>query len=132
MAITADTPRAYELGDINHLPVKASTKIWEGSAVGLASGYARNLVALDQFMGFAIEQADNSAVAVDGAINVKVRKRGFAQVTLASVAVTDVGSKVYMSDSGTFTLTASPYSRVGHVSRYVTTNTCVIQFYVTP
>ncbi len=132
MALTADSPRAYELGEINFLPVKASTKIYEGAAVGLTAGYARGLVAGDQFQGFAIERADNSAVATDGNINVKVRIKGRMQVTLTSVAVTDVGSKVYMSADGTFTLTASGNSQVGHVHRYVTTNTCVIDFYVTP
>ncbi len=131
MALTADTPRAYELGDIGAYPVLASTKIYEGAAVGLSSGYARGLVDGDRFVGFAIEQADNSAVAVNGAIDVKVRTKGKMLVTLASVAVTDVGSKVYVSDDGTFSLTASPGELVGHVYRYVTTDTCVIEFYQT-
>jgi len=129
MALIKDTPRAYELGEINFLPVKASTKIYEGAAVGLASGYARGLVAADSFVGFAIELADNSAVAVDGNINVKVREEGKLQITLASVAVTDVNSPVYMTDDGTFTLISSGASHVGHVHRYVTTNTCILKFY---
>jgi len=129
--LAADTPQAYELGEINSLPVLASTKIYEGAAVGLSSGYARGLVAGDRFQGFAIERADNSAVAISGAINVKVRSEGKIKATLTSVAVADVGSKVYMSADGTFTLTSSGNSQVGHVHRYVTTNTCVIKFYVT-
>jgi predicted RecA/RadA family phage recombinase len=128
MALTADTPRVYELGDINSLPVKASSTIYEGSAVGITSGYARALTAGDDFAGFAERQADNSAVATDGAINVRVIAKGLARVTLASVAVTDVGSPVYMSDDGTFTLTQGSNSYVGVVYRYVTTNTCVIAF----
>jgi hypothetical protein len=130
MALSADTPRAYELGEINQLPVAASATIYEGSAVGLASGYARALVDGDRFVGFALEKVvDTSGVA--GTLKVKVMEKGRMQVTLASVAVTDVGSKVYVSDDGTFTLTASPGELVGRVSRYVTTNTCVIEFYPT-
>lgn len=128
MALSADTPRVYELGDINELPVKASSCIYEGSAVGLSAGYARALTAGDDFAGFAQRKADNSATATDGYINVKVVAKGLAQVTLASVAVTDVGSPVYMSDDGTFTLTQGSNSYVGVVYRYVTTNTCVIAF----
>ena len=128
MALSADTPRAYELGEINELPVLASTKIYEGAAVGLSSGYARGLVAGDEFQGFATEQADNSAVATNGAINVKVRECGKIQATIASVAVTNVGDSVYMSADGTFTLESSGNSLIGKVHRYVTTNTCIVKF----
>jgi hypothetical protein len=131
MALSANTPLVLEIGDIGAYPVKASTKIYEGAAVGLTSGYARGLVDGDRFVGFASEGADNSATATDGYIDVKVITRGKIKVTLASVAVTDVGSKVYMSDDGTFTLTASPGELVGIVYRYVTTNTCIIEFYQT-
>ena len=130
--LAADTPNTMELGDINELPVKASTKIYEGAGVGLSSGYARGLVAGDQFQGFATEQADNSAVATDGAIRVKVQSEGKKKITLTGVAVTDVGSKVYMDADDSFTLTSSGASVCGHVHRYVTTNTCVIKFYPTP
>lgn len=131
MALSADTPRAYQLGDIIDLPVKASTCIYEGAAVGLVSGYARGLVDTDRFVGFATEKADNSATATDGYIKVKVRIRGRIKCTITSVAVTDVGSKVYASADGTFTLTASPGELIGHVASYDTTNTCWVEFYQT-
>lgn len=127
MALSADTPRSYELGDINVLPMYRSVTIYEGSAVGLTSGYARALVAGDEFQGFCIEKAVN-AVATDGAASVKVRDKGKMQITLTSVAVTNVGDAVYMSDDGTFTLDSSGNSLIGKVHRYVTTNTCVIEF----
>lgn len=130
MALSVDTPRAYELGEINTLPVLASATIYEGSAVGISSGYARALVDGDRFAGFCLEKVVEAS-GVNGAKSVRVVEKGKMQVTLASVAVTDVGSKVYMSDDGTFTLTASPGELVGRVVRYVTTNTCVIEFYPT-
>jgi hypothetical protein len=128
MALAADTPRVYELGDINSVPVKASTKIYEGAAVGLTSGYARGLVAGDDFVGFAERQADNSAVATDGAINCRVISKGLAELTIAGVAVTDVGLPVYASADGTFTLTQGSNSYIGNVYRYVKANTAIVAF----
>ena len=127
MALSADTPRVYELGEYNTFGVLASATIYEGSAVGLSSGYARALTAGDPFIGFARRKAVEST-AVNGAVNVDVICKGLMQVTLTGVAVTDVGKAVYMSDDGTFTLTVGSNSFVGNVYRYVTTNTCVISF----
>ena len=128
MALSADTPRVYELGNINEVPVKASTLIYEGAAVGLTAGYARGLVAGDSFVGFAQRKADNSAVATDGAINCKVIAKGLIELTITGVAVTDVGSPVYASADGTFTLTESTNSYIGVVYRYVKANTCIVAF----
>jgi len=128
MALSADTPRDYELGTINELPVKAATKIYEGAAVGDdASGYMRGLVAGDPFRGFAQRQADNSSGAA-AAINVKVITYGLIKVTITGIAITDVGSPVYASADGTFTLTATSNSKIGYVHRYVAANTCIVAF----
>jgi predicted RecA/RadA family phage recombinase len=125
-ALSADSPLKVEEGDFNDLPVLTAVTIYEGSAVGLSSGYARALVAGDAFQGHAFEQADNTSGA-SGAINVRVRSGTYKlQVTLASVAVTDVGKDVYMSDDATYTLTQGSNSAVGKVHRYVTTNTCIV------
>lgn len=129
MALSKDTPRAYELGSINALPVKASSKIYEGSAVGVdaASGYARALAAGDIFSGFAETQADNSAGS-NGDINVRVRMKGEVVLSITSLAVTDVNKPVYASDDGTFTLTQSTNSYVGKVVRFIATGSGVIGF----
>lgn len=126
--LAANTPRAYELGDENDLPVIASDIIYEGAAVGdNASGYARPLVAGDPFRGFALAKADNSAGSA-GDINVKVRRRGDVQLTISGVAITDVGKDVFASDDNAFTLTQSTNTRIGKVKRYVTTNTAIVEF----
>lgn len=132
MALAQDTPGAYVLGDFSDLPVKASTTIYEGAAVGENGGYMRGLVAGDVFVGFASGKADNSAVATDGAINVRVLNKGRKQITLTGVAVTDIGAKVYADADDSFTLTSSGASVCGHVTRYVAANTCIIEFYMTP
>ena len=127
MALSADTPRVYELGEYNTFGVLASQTIYEGSAVGLSSGYARALEAGDPFVGFARRKKVEST-AVNGAVNVDVICKGLMQVTLTGVAVTDVGNAVYMSDDGTFTQTKGSNSFIGNIYRYVAANTCVISF----
>jgi hypothetical protein len=128
MALSADTPRAYELGDMNDLPVKASTTIYEGAAVGLSSGYARGLVAGDEFQGFATKKADNSSGDA-AAINVRVKKKGCIQLPVTGVSgVTDVGDTVYASADGTFTLTSSGNSAIGKIIRYISSTTVVVAF----
>lgn len=130
MALSADTPRDYELGTINELPVKASTKIYEGAAVGDdAAGYVRGLVAGDPFRGFAQRQADNSDVATDGNINCKVITEGKVKLTITGIAITDVNKAVYASADGTFTLTEGSNSHIGYVFRYVAANTAIVCFY---
>ncbi|HUX15090.1 MAG TPA: hypothetical protein VMW52_01370 [Phycisphaerae bacterium] len=135
MALSANAPMKIETGDLNELPVADLERIYEGSMVGLqaADGYYRALVAGDHFVGHATGEANNSASAVNGAINVQVRQGKYkAQVTITSVAVTDIGKDVYASDDATLTLTKGTASRVGKVARYVTTNTCIVEFEAMP
>lgn len=127
MALSADLARPFETGPINTLPVKASATIYRGSAVGLSSGYARALVAGDAFQGFADAQVVE-ATAANGGAYVNVITKGLVEATITSVAVTDVGSAVYMSADGTFTLTKGSNSFVGNVYRYVAANTCIVAF----
>jgi len=127
MALSKDTPLAVAEGIFGALPVKASSTIYEGSLVGLAAGYARALTALDPFMGHA--QRGVVGGTSDGTEKVVVRKGPYsAQVTLASVAVTDVGREVYATDDATLALGPTNASRVGIVLRYVAANTAIVQF----
>jgi hypothetical protein len=126
--LAADKARAYELGDIQELPVVATDIIYEGAAVGLSSGYARPLVAADTFLGFAESKVDNSTGAA-GDKNVRVRTRGQIVLSVTGVtAVTDVGATVYASDDDTFTLTSTSNTAVGKVARYVSGTTVVVAF----
>lgn len=127
--LTKDTPLVQELGSVAEVPVKASTKIYEGSAVGIdaASGYARPLVAGDRFVGFAESQADNSAGA-NGAINVRVIAHGRVKQSIGSLVVTDIGKPVYASDGATFTLTQGANSYVGVVTRFTASGVGIISY----
>jgi hypothetical protein len=129
MALSANAPLSEVVGKYGEHPVAASATIYEGSMCGAASGYARALTAGDLFLGHAFEKVDNSAGSA-GDKDVKLLTGIYRlQVTLTSVAITDIGKDVYASDDGTLTLTAGSNSRVGRVHRYVTTNTCVVEFH---
>lgn len=135
--LTANTPPIFEDSGVNYVPVKASTEIFFGSAVGITAGYGRQLTAGDQFAGFAIGHVNNTSpgtfanpatAGTDGALGVPVQYSGRIVATISGVAVTNVGNTVYMSDGATFTLTAAGNSRVGVVHRFVATNTAVVRF----
>jgi hypothetical protein len=125
-ALTADTTRNYEDGIYGDKPVKASSTIYRGDAVGMTSGYARQLVAGDVFAGFATAKAVGTAA--DGGVNVNVIRAGFIQLAVGSLAVTDIGKAVYASDSNTFTLTQSTNSRVGVVARFISSGVGLVRF----
>lgn len=128
--LAANKPRAYELGDEQHYPVVASDIIYEGAAVGEnGSGYARPLVALDPFLGFATRTIDNSAGAA-GAKNVEVKRRGQIQLPVAgATAVTaNDGPLVYASDDDTFTLTSTSNTAIGRVARWISSGVCIVAF----
>ncbi len=127
--LAADTPVKRMVGDRSHVPIIGSDIVFEGAAVGdNASGYGRPLVAGDIFRGHAYERCDNASGAA-GAKNIRVlRGRYRLEVTITSVAITDVGKDVYASDDNTYTLSEGLNTRVGRVTRYVTTNTAEVEF----
>lgn len=125
--LTANVQRDYERGETNTLPVAASATIYQGSAVGLSSGYARQLVAGDVFKGFAEAKADNSAGSA-GDVKVQIKHSGLIYLAVDSVAITDEGKAVYASDGATFTLTQSTNTRVGTVHRFVSTGYAIVKF----
>lgn len=128
--LAVDTPRAYQLGELEEYPVIASDIIYEGAAVGEnGAGYSRPLQAGDPFQGFCLEMADNSAGSA-GDIRVRVRTRGRVQLAISGLAITgNDRAPVYASDDNTFTLTrGTTNSFVGTVSRWVSTGVAIVEF----
>lgn len=127
--LAANKPRAYEIGDLNDLPMIGNDVIYEGAAVGdNGSGLARPLVAADPFLGFANRTADNTGGSAS-AVNVQVKERGKIQLSVTGVAsADDVGQTVYASDDDTFTLTSTSNTAIGKVARWVSGTTCVVYF----
>lgn len=124
--LTAALARPYLEGEYIDLPVKASSAIYEGSAIGLSSGYCRHLAAGDKFVGFSTQ--DVASQTSNGDANVRVRRSGRVVLTISSVAVTDIGKPVYASDGNAFTLTASTNSHIGRVESVYDTNLAVVAF----
>lgn len=126
--LSANACRAYELGDVNELPVIANDIIYEGAAVGdNASGYAQPLVAGDPFRGFAESKVDNTGGSA-GDKTVRVLSRGKVKLAISSLAITDVGKDVYASDDNTFTLTQGSNTRIGSVHRWVASGYGIVEF----
>jgi hypothetical protein len=121
--------RDFGVGDMLGYPVIASDIIFQGAAVGEnGSGYARPLVATDPFLGFAEEKADNSAGAA-GAINVRVKSKGYVKLPIASIAITSNDRPaVYASDDNTFTLTATSNTLIGYVAQWLSTGYAIVEF----
>jgi hypothetical protein len=126
MALSADTQRVYGVQGINQVPVKASSVIYKGAAVGITAGYARGLVAGDAFAGFALEAV--TGTSTDGAVYVNVETQGLIQLSVSGAAVTDFDAVIYASDDGTFTKTAGSNTPIGKVHRYVSSGVVIVSF----
>jgi len=127
--LAVDTPRTYEKGDMNDVPVIASDIIYEGAAVSEnGSGYARPLNTADNyFLGFAQSQADNSSGSA-GDINVKLVRKGSIKLAVTSVAIDDIGKIVYATDDNTFDITSTTSPKVGTVKRFVESGVAIVDF----
>ena len=127
-ALATDANRTYELGDINQVPVKGSSVIYQGAAVGgHSSGYARSLQSADKFLGFADERIDNSGGG-DGVKTARVRKRGSILLDISGVALGDIGKSVYATDDNTFTLSDASSVYIGQISRIDSSGVALVEF----
>jgi hypothetical protein len=127
--LAKDSIRAFELGDLNDVPVIASDIIYEGAAVGIVagSGHARPLVGGDKFIGFAQRKADNSA-GTAAAINVTVVATGEVQLSVSGAVITDIGQPVYATDDDTFVFLPVGGSFIGFVKRFVSSGVVIVEF----
>ena len=127
--LAANTPRDFEIGERNHIPVIASDIIYEGAAVGIvkASGHARPLTSADEFAGFCVEKADNSSGAA-AAINVQVAKKGQVKLAVTGAVITDVGQPVYATDDNAFGFTPVSAVFIGFVKRFVSSGYAIVEF----
>lgn len=127
--LAANKPRAFQLGERNHIPMIAADIIYEGGAVGVVAGagHARPLAGGDLFVGFAVAKADNSGGA-SAAINVETVKSGQIELAVTGAVITDVNQPVYASDDDTFGFNPVGGSFVGFVKRFVSAGVVVIDF----
>lgn len=138
--LSMNKKRVFEFNEdplLNDLPCVAADVIYEGSAVGYvaSTGYVRPATAgatPDEFAGFCIAKADNSAGAA-GDVSVRVRAKGIVKLSVATAAITSVGDTVYASDDDTFTLASGGGNNVaiGTVHRWISGTTVMVRFEAT-
>jgi len=128
--LTAAITQSFEVpAEYNEIGVLDNVLIYRGSAVGVSAGYGRQLVAGDAFVGFAEGNVDNTGTGhASGLKTVQCRAHGCVLLTLAAVAVTDIGKDVYASDGNTYTFTAGSNTLIGKVYRYVSSTTAIVAF----
>ncbi|MBL4761162.1 MAG: cytoplasmic protein [Gammaproteobacteria bacterium] len=130
MSLSKNVKHTKQLGGFEEFPVKTGVVIFQNAAIGIeaGTGYARPLVAGDAFAGFAEDAIDNSAGA-DAAVSVRVETAGRRVLTVVgSSIVSNARVAVYASDDGTFTTTAGANSKVGWVSRHITSTDCMVNY----
>jgi hypothetical protein len=131
MALTNDRDVVlYASQELIDIPVDDGVTIYKGAFVGRnrASGYARGLVAGDEFLGVAYKQADNTGAGhAAGGINVRLHQAVDVVHTLTGVTAADVGREVYASDDETLTLTPTGNSPVGRVAAVEGVNTARVR-----
>ena len=126
--LTNDANRSYELGDINQLPIKGGSIIYEGAAVGSnSSGYAKPITNGDKFCGFADEKIDNSGGG-DGAKTVRIRKKGSVLLDISGITLADINKSVYATDDNTFPLSETNAVYIGQISRIDSSGVIVVEF----
>lgn len=133
--LTRDTPRVWELGEVNAWPLAPQTTIFQGAAVGdNGSGLARPLQAGDKFLGFCeafvsnlppspavpAAQGDNSCA--------RLLTSGLVELDVTGVKATSFGVPIYASDDNTFTLNGPPNSFIGTVHRPLLNGKTIVAF----
>lgn len=105
MALSADRLTDYREGIEIELPVENAVTIYAGSMVCINGSTGMANPAADsagfQFVGVAMEQADNSSGS-DGDITVRVRRKGVFKFAASSIAAAHVGDPMYVVDDQTF------------------------------
>lgn len=129
--LTANQVNTYDCfpSAFSSVPVTDNVVIYKGSAVGSLSGYGRQLVANDVFLGFAEQHIDNTVTNhASGFLSVPVVTEGIIQCAIASAAVGDINKAVYLSDGNTFTYTSSGNTLIGRVFRFVSAGIVMVKF----
>lgn len=126
MALSANRDLTfYPSQELIEIGVDANAKIYKGAFVGRnrSTGYARPLVAGDEFLGVAYRQADNSFVGnTAGGITVRLTQSVDVVHTMSGIAVGDIGKDAYASSDDAMTLNPNGQSRIGRVVAIEGTN----------
>lgn len=129
MTLSADVNvNRYVDQQLRTLSVKAATVIYRGGLVGVdrATGYARPILAGDQFQGLAYEHCDNSGGA-NGDREVTLFTQGDFEMGLAGVTKVSIGRPVFATSDNTLTLSGGAASYVGVIVDVPATGTVIVR-----
>jgi hypothetical protein len=119
MALTADrNVNFYASPELVDIPVDDNVKIYKGALVGRnrTTGYARALVAGDDFLGVAYRLADNTITGhTAGGLTVRLHQAVDIVHALTGVVQADLGKDVYASADDTLTLAPAGNSRLERI-----------------
>jgi len=129
MPLTTDTPRKYDIGDVNEITVAAGVTIYEGAYVFALKSSGEAVVATP-----AIATHSFIGIAVSGATagnRVRVKESGKVRTDVVGASAASVGLIVYATADDTLTLTGGGVSTnvpAGYVHRNISGTTCVVKF----
>jgi hypothetical protein len=112
-------------GEIVEYLVKGSATIYKGAlVVDKGTGYAEPATdGAYTFLGVAVEGADNSGSATDGAKTVRVYKTGIYQYVKGTAVQGDLGVAMYAHDDQTVGTTSTNSLLVGYCAGIVDSST---------
>lgn len=120
--LSAPSPRPHDPTNLVVVgaPIKASTTIWQGSAVqeGSDGGMENGTGAGTTFLGIAMQSGVATATVGEVRIEVACRGKFLLPVTIASagtVAYANLGTTVYLTDGNTFTTDATGAQAIGRI-----------------
>jgi len=137
MALTANRTLKWGVCDNQEAyNVLTNVHIYKNAFVGWSGAAARPLVAGDIFLGLADTEENNTVNALGTGVGatgdriVRVNREGviYSAAVTGAAAATDLGKAVYASDDGTLTLTATSNSRVGKITKYISTGVADVYF----
>ena len=119
MPLTANRDlKFFATAELIALPVDDNVRIYKGAFVGRnrTTNLARPLVAGDDFLGVAYNEADNT-IAGHTAAGISVRLHQHIDINdiLVGASAAEIGRPAYASDDGTMTLSPTGNSRIGRV-----------------
>lgn len=120
-ALSSDRKTARRDGIEIAYKVAAGVKIFAGSIVCLnTDGYAAPGAdtANFKFLGVAMESADNTGGA-NGAITVRVQRKGVFRFAAAGMAITDIGAAVKISDDQTVAKVTTNSVACGAIAEFI-------------
>ncbi|RTL26433.1 MAG: hypothetical protein EKK55_07745 [Rhodocyclaceae bacterium] len=118
--LSAPFPRPHDPSTlvVTGVPIKASTTIWQGSAVqeGSDGGIENGTGAGNTFLGIAMQSGVATATVGEVRCEVAVKGKFLLPVTIAgNISRDNLGTTVYLTDGNTFTSNATAAQAIGRI-----------------